>query len=308
VYHESNRSNISPEQTELLAKLRRITVFGVPSIVTTLSLDSCRETIHEDVTYEDAEDKFTVFVSNTLGPGKSIHPSICTVLGRLLGVEMMALFTCVTQPIDMLNYLFEFSGIEEVPVNDDHDRSWLQTITQPNVPVMPVQVVPEKTPSPAPSPSLPASPPPRSPTALSVHDGDHFPPLGTEPPKTSRHSPSLASAPSSCQLPPKGRRGQRSRAQSSVGVSQHSQYMQPSRSPYNRGPLQPVVPINATRDMNRLAVLMEPFVNNRQMVPGALGGALWPPLGNFNAPLATDETDVVGVMGEHYVCPSFTSM
>jgi hypothetical protein len=310
VYHQSNRSNIPPEKTEILAKLRKITVIGVPSIVTTLSLGSCRETISEDVTFENTEDKFTVFVSHTLGPGKSIHPSICTALQRLLGVDMLTLFTCITQPIDTLNYLFEVHGIEEIPVDDGHDRTWLQTITQPTVPVVPLQVVPEKTPSPAPSPSLPASPPPHPPAALPVvHGGVHSPPPGTEPPQTSHPTPSLSPALSSRQLPPERRRGQRSRAQSSVGVSQHSQYMQLSRLPYSPGQVQPVVPMNAPRDMNRLAMLMGPFVNDRQMVPGAMGGVAWPPFGNFNAPpLPTDETDIVGVMGEHYVRPSFASI
>jgi hypothetical protein len=304
VYHHSPTSNIPPEKIEILAKLRKITVIGVPSITTVLSLGPCRETREEDVAFEEAKDNFTAFVSNTLGPGKSVHPSICAALQRLLGVDMMTLVTCITQPVDMVNYLFEFNGIEEIPVDHDHDRSWLQTITQPNVPVVPVPVVPEKPPSPA----LPPSPSPPSPTALSVHDEDHFPPLRTEPPKTLRHSPSLSSTSSFHQPPSNGRQRQRTWTHSSVGVSEHSQFVQPSRSPYSPGHLQPVAPMNTARDANRLATLMEPFINDHQMVPGALSGPVWPPFGNFNAPAATDETDMIGILGEHFVRPSFTFM
>lgn len=305
MYHRSNRTDIPPEQTEVLAKLRKIKIIGVPSITTTLSLGQCHEPTPEDVAVEEANDKFTVYVSSTLSSGQSIHPFICTELSPLLGIDMITLFSCITLPVDTVSHLFKFQGIEEIPVDDSHDRSWLQTITQPNVPVVPVPVVPEKSPSPAPPPS---PPPPRSPTALSVHEEGDFPPLGTEAPKTLRHTPSPSSTSSFRQAPLKGRQRQHSRAHSSVGVSEHSQFAQQSRSPYSPGHLQLAAPMNTTRDMSRLATLMESFVNDHQMVPGAVGGPVWPPFGNLNIPVATDETDMVGIMGEHFVRPSFTSI
>jgi hypothetical protein len=299
VYHQSNSSDIPLEKKEILAKLRKITVIGVPSITTTLSLESFQEKTPEYVAFEEANDKITVFVSNALGPGKSIHPSICTSLGRMLGVEMMTLFTCITQPVDTVNYLFEFNGIEKLP--DDHDRSWLQTITQPNVPVVPEPVVAEKSPSPAP----PSTPPPRPSTALSVNDEGDFPRLRKEAPKTLRHTPSLSSTSTfqQSQSPSKGRQRQQSWAHSSVGVSEHSQFLPPSRSPFSPGNLQPLPPINNARDTNRLTgtALMEPSANEQQVVPSTLGVPVWPPFGNFNAPMATDETDMVGIMGEYFV-------
>lgn len=56
--------------------------------------------------------------------------------------------------------------------------------------------------------------------------------------------------------------------------------------------------------MNRLAAQAEAFVNGNQMqmVPeGSPAVPLWPQFNNFNAPVSTDETDLVGIMGEHFV-------
>ena len=71
-------------------------------------------------------------------------------------------------------------------------------------------------------------------------------------------------------------------------------------------PLQSAGPVNALQDMNRLAMQAEAFVNGNQMqmqmAPGGfLGVPGWPPVGNFNAPMSTEETDMIGIMGEHFV-------
>ena len=186
LYNKSNNSDLSSEQTKLLAKLRKITVIDVQSITTTLSLDTCRETTPEDVSFKETDDKFTVFVSRTRSPGKSKDALICWALSGHIEVDMMMLFTSITHPVEVVNYLFEMSKIPEIPVDDGHDRSWLQAIIQPNLPIIPTPIVTEKSLSPVP----PASSPPRSPTALSVHDEEHFPPLGAKPTRNLRHAPS----------------------------------------------------------------------------------------------------------------------
>jgi len=276
----------------------------VPTITTTLSIGQCRETTSEDVACEEADDKFTVFVSNAGGLEKSINPPICAALSRLLELDMMTLFTCITHPVDMVNSLFEFSGIPEIPVDDGHDRTWLRTMTQPNVPIIPTPIIPERSPSPPP----PQSPPPHAPIAVLVHDEEHFPALGAEPPKTLHHTPRLPSpnlrAPSS-----NGRQRQRSFVHNSVAVSEHSQFMPSSRSSQNSGPLQaagPAGPANAVRDMNRLATQMAALMNGNQVVPNSLAGPVWPPIGNFNPPVSTEGTDMIGIMGEHFVRCVFT--
>ena len=285
----------------MLAKLHKITVISVQSITMTLSLDTCRETTPEDVAFKETDEKFTVFVSRTSSPGKSIHALICNALSRLIEVDMMTLFACITHPAEEVNYLFEISSIAEIPVDDGHDRSWLQAIIQPNLPIIPTPIVTEKSLSPGPPPSSP----PRSPSALSVHDEEHFPPLGAKPTRNLRHAPSPSPSTSSFQQPSSsGRQRQRSQAHSSVGVSRFSQFTQSPQASYNSGPLQPAGPVNAIRDMNRLAIPAEAFVNGNQMqtLPGdPLAVPVWPPFANFNAPVSTEETDMVGIMGEHFV-------
>jgi hypothetical protein len=214
----------------------------------------------------------------------------------------MLLFVCVTQSADVVDTLFDLKGIAEIPVDDGHDRSWLQAMMQPSVPVVPISIVPEK--SPSPGPALPPSPLPRPLSSLSAsaQDGGQFPALGAELSKPLRHSPLV---PSSNLRPPSsnGRRRERSFAHSSVGVSEHSQFMQPSRSSYNSGPPQAMGPVNAARDMSWLAAQVGPLMNGNITVPNSPGGPGWPPLGlsNFHAPIPTEETDMVGIMGEHYV-------
>ena len=301
LFNKSNNSELSSEQTKVLTRLHKITVISVQSITTTLSLDTCRETTHEDVAFKETDDKFTVFVSRISSPGKSINALICGELSSLIEVDMMKLFTCITHPPEEVNYIFEISRIAKIPVDDGLDRSWLQAIAQPNLPIIPTPIVTEKSPSPGPPPSSP----PRSPTALSVHDVEHFPPLGAKLTRNLRHAPSPSPSTSSFQQPSSnGRQRQRSLAHGSVGASRFSQFTQSPQASYNAGPSQPAGPVNAIRDMNRLAIPAESFVNGSQMqmMPG-YSPALpaWPPFADFNAPVSTEETDLVGIMGEHFV-------
>jgi hypothetical protein len=213
----------------------------------------------------------------------------------------MMLFTCITHPPEVVNCLFEINKIAEIPVDDGHDRSWLEAIIQPNLPIIPTPIVTEKSLSPGPPPSSP----PRSPTSLSVHDEEHFPPLGAKPSRNLRHAPSPSPSTSSFQQPSSnGRQRQRSLVHGSVGVSRFSQFTQSSQTSYNSGPLQPAGPVNTIRDMNRLPIPAEAFVNGSlmQMMPGgSLAVPAWPPFADFNAPMSTEETDLVGIMGEHFV-------
>lgn len=303
LFHKNNKSDPSSDQTKVLSKLHNITVIGVQSITMTLSLDTCREETPEDVAFKETNDKFTVFVSRTRSPGKSINALICRALSRLIEVDMMTLFTCITHPAEEVNYLFEINGIAEIPVDDGHDRSWLQALVHPNLPVISTPIVTEKSVNQEPLPSSP----PRSPTALSVHDVEHFPPLGAKPTRNLRHapSPSPSRSTSSFQQPSSnGRQRQRSIAHDSVGVSRFSQFTQSPQTPYNSGPLQPAGSMNAIRDMNRFPVPAGLFVNGgqMQMMPGSSPVIpVWPPFADFNAPISTEETDMVGIMGEHFV-------
>ena len=57
--------------------------------------------------------------------------------------------------------------------------------------------------------------------------------------------------------------------------------------------------------MNRPSIPAETFVNGSQMQMmqgGSLAVPGWPPIANFNAPVSTEETIWVGIMGEHFVC------
>jgi hypothetical protein len=276
--------------TKVLAKLHKITVINVQTITTTLSLGTCTETTSEEVAFQETDDRFTVLVGSAGNLGKSINLPICRALSRLLDIEMMTLHSCITHPVDVVKGLFEFNGIAEYPVDDGYDRSWLQAMTQPNVPVVPLPVVPERSPSPVP----PASPPPGPPAALSVHNEGHFPPLNTPPsntPPSNSREPSVNGR----------RRRQRSVVQGSVAPSEHSQFTQTSRSSYISGPPQAVGPASAPRDTARLSAQMGALVNNNQMVPNSPAGPVWPAFPNFNMPVSSEETDMVGIMGEHFV-------
>ena len=320
VYHR-DKANLA-QKAKILAQLRNISVISVESITTTLSLGHCKETTPEEVSSEETDDKFTVFVSRTSGTSGS--PQICKELSRLLDIDMMRLFLCITQTVEVVRVLFGFGGIEEIPKDDpddDQDLTWLQAILNPNVPVVPTPVtvaIPEeeRPPSPAAPPSPPLQPP--SPSALVVQDTRQFPPLGTLGPRTPRQrsetkSTSYSASPVNGRGPANGRQRHRS-SQSSVGVSERSQFLGGSPSPFNASALagqaqvfmQPAAPLLAqmgnARDMSRLAAQTKAFFNGNPMVPGAPGNPLGPPIGNFNVPpMGNDDTDQVGIMGEHYV-------
>ncbi|KAH9955853.1 hypothetical protein BC827DRAFT_1235201 [Russula dissimulans] len=300
IIRDRRKSDIPPEQTKILSKLHRMTVVSVHAINTTLSLGPCKETTSEDVAFEEMADKFTVYVSRTDNPGKSKNLHICKELERILEVDMMTLFSCITHSVDILNTLFEFQGIEKIPVDDGHDTSWVQSIKQPSVPIIPTSDVSER----SSSQEQPSSSPPRSPSALSLHDEGHFPQLGTKSFKPAQNTLSVPS--SSFQQPlSNGRLRQRSSTNSSVGPSVYSQYqyMPSSPTPSSSGPSQPVGQVNAMQDMSRLAAQTAALMNVNHVVPNSLALPAWPfgPVGSFNAPVSTDETDLVGIMGEHYV-------
>jgi len=317
--YDANKTSLPQQAKDFLPKLRKITVIGVESITTTLSVGLFNEPTPEDVSFEETDDKFTAFFSRTSGiSGKYIDLHICKELERLLEVDMMMLFTCITHNAEDIRELFRFRGIEEIPDDNDVDGSWLQAMLHPNEPVVPapVAVVVQNELPPSPISPPPPLPPPSPP--LSVHDAGQFPPLGARGPKTPRRradtqSSQYSASPANGHGNGSGRQRHRS-VQSSVGVSEHSQFLQRSRSPFNanalagqvQGFLQPTAPVavamGAARDVARLAAQAQAFANGNQMVPGAPGNPVWPPFGNFNVPpTATGDTDLVGVMGEHYV-------
>lgn len=304
--YDANKASLPQHAKDFLPKLRNITVIGVESITTTLSLGPCHEQTPEDVSFEETHEKYTVFFSRTGGHSSQsiIDMHICQELSRLLDIDMMRLFACISY--NDVHKLFEFLGVEEIPPDNDADGpcSWLHGMLHPNEPLVPVApaavvVVPEQLPSPTSSP--PPLPPP-SPSALSVYDTRQFPPLGTRGPKTPRQRTSTQQIPSSPLNGQQynGRPRHRSAAQSLVGVAEHSQFVQHrSRSP------QALAMMPATPDIaSRLAVQAQALFNGNSqmmMVPGTSGNPVWPPFGNFNVPTATEESDLVGVMGEHYV-------
>ena len=51
---------------------------------------------------------------------------------------------------------------------------------------------------------------------------------------------------------------------------------------------------------------MAALMNGNQVVPNSLAGPVWPPIGNFNPPVSTEGTDMIGIMGEHFVRCVFT--
>ena len=312
-HHDANKESLPQRAKEFLPKLRKITVIGVESITTTLSLGTCHEPTPEDVSFEETDDKYTVFFSRTSTGNKSIDLHICAQLSRLLNIPMMTLLTCINMSSAAVHELFEFEGIAQLPTDegDDADGLWLQAMLHPNEPVVPVPVpapapvpVPPPVPAPAPAerPTTPMTPlilSPPSPSP-SVHDTRQFPPLGTHGPRTPRQR-TQTQFPASPNLNGVNGNG-RSRHRSAVGVAEHSQFLAPTLG---------LSPMGNTRDMGRLAVQAQAFINanmglNSQMVPGN-GNPVWPPYGNFGMPpppppgSGTGETDLVGVMGEHYV-------
>ncbi|KAI9442850.1 hypothetical protein BJY52DRAFT_1317510 [Lactarius psammicola] len=321
VYH-ANKASLPQQAKVFLPKLRKIAVIGVESITTTLSLGQFNEPTPEDISFEETDDKYTAFFSRASGiSAKYIDLHICKELSRLLEVDTMTLFMCIA--LEDVRELFRFYGIEEIPEDNDTDGPWLQAMLHPNEPVVPAPVAVVVQNERPPSPALPPPPLPPSSPAPSVHDAGQFPPLGARGPKTPRQradtqSSHYSASPVNGHGSGSGRQRHRS-TQSSVGVSEHSQFLQRSRSPLNanalagqgQGFMQPAVPLavagtvmGAARDVGRLAAQAQAFLNGNQnqMVPGAPGNPVWPPFGNFNVPpTATGDTDLVGVMGEHYV-------
>jgi hypothetical protein len=56
--------------------------------------------------------------------------------------------------------------------------------------------------------------------------------------------------------------------------------------------------------MRKLTIPAEAFVNGSQIqmvAGGSLAVPVWPPFADFNVPVSTEETDLVGIMGEHFV-------
>ena len=137
MYH-ANKASLPQHAKEFLPKLRKITVIGVESITTTLSLGTCHEPTPEDVSFEETIDKYTVFFSRTSTGNKLIDLHICSRLERLLDIPMMTLLTCINMSSAAVNVLFEFQGIAHIPTDeDDTDGSWLQAMLHPNEPVVP---------------------------------------------------------------------------------------------------------------------------------------------------------------------------
>jgi hypothetical protein len=92
-----------------------------------LSLGTFHEPTPEDVSFEETDDKYTVFFSRSSSTGTSIDLHICAQLSRLLDIDMMTLFACISLNSAHVQGLFEFRGIEQIPDNsDDVDGSWLQ--------------------------------------------------------------------------------------------------------------------------------------------------------------------------------------
>jgi hypothetical protein len=294
VYH-ANKSSLPQRAKDLLPKLRKIKVIGVEAITTTLSLGTCHEPMPEDVLFEETDDKYTVFFSHSgtsTSGGQSIHLHLCAQLSRLLDIDMMALLSCIKWNIADIDNLFEFLGIVQIPDDsDDGDGSWLQAMLRPNEPVVPTATE-----------QCPLTPPPQSPSpsSISIHDTEQFPPLGARVPKTPRRRTSTQTSQTSSHSPLNGHGvNERHRHRSAVGTAVHSQSPAPSLA-------HPGMAAGNTRDMGKLTAQAQAFINGNvesQMVPSTNGNSVWPSFGNFVPPpmAGTEDTDLVGVMGEHYV-------
>jgi hypothetical protein len=287
VYH-TNKASFPQRAKDLLVKLRKITIIGVESIATILSVGPYNELTSEDVSFKETDDKFTVFFCRSGGIlGNSLNLHICQELSRLLEVDMLMLSTCISHNIEYLHELFEFRGIEEIP-DDNVDGSWLQMMLNPNEPVVPAPVsVVASANEPPPSPASPPSP------QSSVHDAKPFPPRRTREPKTEcEPSTQPSHLPENVHNDASVSEGERHRStESSVGVS-------------GQGPalLQHPVPLHApmttTRDIVTLTVKPKVILNRNQRASGTPRNPVWP---LFVPATATDDKDLVRAMGEHYV-------
>ena len=130
---------------DFLPKLRKIVVIGVTSITTTLSLGPYNEPMPEDVSFEETDEKFSVFFSRTISDlSDTLNFAICEELSRLLEIDIMMLSACTSHghSVGHIHKLFKHNGIEEIPVDNDEDRSWLEAMLHANDPVVPEPVTP----------------------------------------------------------------------------------------------------------------------------------------------------------------------
>jgi hypothetical protein len=257
VYH-ANQGHFPQRAKDLLLKLRNVTIFGVDYITTTLSLGSFTEQTLEDVSIEEMDDKFTVFFSDKLkNSGKALHRHICQELSRILNVDTMHLYQCISADLDDLKELFKLCGIREIPTDND-DGSWVQSMLH-SEPVVPS--------SPASNSGLPDL------DALRAH---------------------LAKKKSDTPMP-------RPRRRCTCGQSSPS--LAGGSNPQGNGPAPLAVPMGTAPGVDRSSVPSQGSVNGNNVVLGTLGNPVWAPFGAFNVPPpATDDKDLVGVMGEHFVC------
>ena len=146
VYHTHKQRNpkevrpsLPQRAKDFLSKLRKIEIIGVQSITTTLSLGPYNEPMPQDVSFEETDDKFTVFFTRTISDlSDTLNFAICEELSRLLEIDIMMLSACTSHghSVGHIQKLFKHNGIEEIPADND-DRSWLEAMLNANDPVVP---------------------------------------------------------------------------------------------------------------------------------------------------------------------------
>ena len=263
VYH-ANQGHLPQRAKDLLLKLRNVTVIGVERIITTLSLGLFTEQVLEDVSIEEMDDKFTVFFSHTLrNSSRALHRHICQELSRILNVDTMHLYQCISADLEDLEELFKLCGIKEIPTDND-DGSWVQSMLHSE------PVVPSSTASNLSRPDLDA--------------------LRARLAKKKSDTPM-----------PRPRRG--------CTCGQSSPSLASGSNRLGKGPAPLAVPMGTSPGIDRSTVPSQRSVNGNNVVLGTLGNPVWAPFGAFNVPPpATDDKDLVGVMGEHFVCFLFLSL
>ena len=145
VYHATKRRNpkevkpsLPQRAKDFLPKLRNIEVFGVQSITCTLSLGPYNEPMPTDVSFQETDEKFIMFFSRAAGDlSDSLDFAICEELSRLLDIDIMLLSSCISRSVGYIHKLFKHEGIEEIPLENDEDRSWLEAMLHANDPVVP---------------------------------------------------------------------------------------------------------------------------------------------------------------------------
>lgn len=97
----------------------------------------------QDVSFEETDEKFIMFFSRAAGDlSDTLDFAICEELSRLLEIDIMLLSSCISRSVGYIHKLFKHEGIEEIPVDNDEDRSWLEAMLHPNDPVVPEPVTP----------------------------------------------------------------------------------------------------------------------------------------------------------------------